>query len=157
MSDNGNVISLVTTKAAVAPPAESVDDLRAERDRLRALVLAMSDAVDAATDAAAKLTGEMTQEAYERGLHEGYEHGARTAEIDWRVNVAPIVASVVHRPPVALLEWRRWGQGGRERFGRPVKGDHGPWTPADIAALKQRWEQHAQEWQAAQASKGGDR
>jgi hypothetical protein len=38
----------------------------------------------------------------------------------------------------------RWG-GPRERFGDPLPGDRGPVAPADIAAIRQRWDTPAGE------------
>lgn len=138
-----DITSLVATKAAVDPPAGVVDDPATDPAQLRALVLSLSDAIEQVRQIEQDTARRLADEAYQRGLREGYERGARAYEADWRAVVAPIVASVAARPTVAELETRRWGDGGREHYARPMPGDHGPWTADDIAALKQRWERWA--------------
>ena len=59
------------------------------------------------------------REAYRRG----YEDGARYLEDTWPVIVAPVIA---YRPDHAELELRRWGPGGRERFGERRPEDRYP-------------------------------
>jgi hypothetical protein len=55
---------------------------------------------------------------YEAGRREGYEAGARQLEAEWPAIVRPLAG-----PSLQELELRRWGPGGRARFGDPRPGD----------------------------------
>jgi hypothetical protein len=58
---------------------------------------------------------------YADGDRDGYERGARLLETGWR-SIAPVPGEPTH----AELEIRRWGPGGRKRFGDPRPGDFRP-------------------------------
>jgi hypothetical protein len=74
---------------------------------------------------------ELCRQAYAMGRadgwREGYERGARVLEAEWPGVVARVVRG---GPSYAELEQRRWGPGGRERFGDPRPGDRFPGTEA---------------------------
>lgn len=76
-------------------------------------------------DAELALRRQLCREAYEAGQAEGwrlgYERGARLLEAEWPAVVAPLAG-----PSHAELERRRWGPGGRERFGERRAGDRFP-------------------------------
>jgi len=55
---------------------------------------------------------------YQDGDRVGYERGTRQMEATWAPIVRPLMG-----PLLAELELRRWGPGGRERFGDPRPGD----------------------------------
>jgi hypothetical protein len=55
---------------------------------------------------------------YADGERDGYERGTRQLETDW-----PAMAAGLGGLTHTALEWRRWGPGGRERFGDPRPGD----------------------------------
>lgn len=64
------------------------------------------------------------REAYDAGLAEGwrlgYEHGARLRQTEWPRAIAKLLSG---EPSLEELELRRWGPGGRERFGDPRPSD----------------------------------
>jgi hypothetical protein len=66
---------------------------------------------------------EAAREAYAAGWRRGYARGARELEAEWPAVVAPLVKG---GPDFAELELRRWGPGGRERFGAPHPNDRFP-------------------------------
>ena len=54
---------------------------------------------------------------------EMYEAGRRAAEAEMAAAWQRITAPVVHGVPVAEIEERRWGPGGRAHFADPRPGD----------------------------------
>ena len=58
---------------------------------------------------------------YEAGAREGYEAGGRLLEAGWPSIVKPLSGTAL-----AELQERRWGPGGRARFGEPRPGDRFP-------------------------------
>lgn len=105
-----------------------LDQMRAERDELRALVLDLSDGIDLVRVLADRDARAIGAEAYERGHRAGYERGARHL-----VDTAPHYEP--NAPTLAELEMLRWGPGGREHFADPRPGDRtGDEVRADAAA-----------------------
>jgi hypothetical protein len=86
-----------------------------------AYVLALSDE----RDMWQRVGLEREQAAFQHGQAAGIETGraAGAAELDaaWNKVAAPIAHP---SPSFAELETRRWGPGGRERFGEPREGDY---------------------------------
>lgn len=64
---------------------------------------------------------EAARAAYELGLEHGAEAQARAADRSWARGPLCLVPS---GPTLAELEQRRWGPGGRERFGERRPGDY---------------------------------
>lgn len=99
----------------MASDARDVTGLRA----VAALLAAQPD-----PESEVALWRQLCREAYKagraEGRREGYERGARLLEAQWPQIVAAVVSGA---PPLAELELRRWGPGGRERFGDPRPGD----------------------------------
>jgi hypothetical protein len=58
-----------------------------------------------------------------RGWREGYEQARAELEAAWR-QLADRIVRRANNPTFAELELRRWGPGGRERFGDPRRGDY---------------------------------
>jgi hypothetical protein len=66
--------------------------------------------------------------AYREGYQVGHEDGYRAGRQDMADELADawnrIAAEPLRRPTHAELEKRRWGPGGRARFGDPRPGDY---------------------------------
>jgi hypothetical protein len=71
-----------------------------------------------------KLRRQLAREAYERGRADGWRQGYARAEADmarrWQEIAGPIARGGI---TYQELEARRWGPGGRERFGDPRPED----------------------------------
>jgi hypothetical protein len=96
----------MSTIQPVAPPdADALLELSDERDRWLRRLLAAERA------------------AYKRGVEAGIEIGRRLEADDLAAEWKRIAAPVARGVPLAELERRRWGLGGRERFGDPRPDD----------------------------------
>jgi hypothetical protein len=110
------------------PPVSSTDSpsLRAGNVNGRipvrvAELLALSDERDAWQRRVLGAWRDGYQAGHAAGYERGYHRGARLLEAEWPVVVASVTAC---GPSFAELERRRWGPGGRERFGDPRPGDY---------------------------------
>jgi hypothetical protein len=61
--------------------------------------------------------------AYQRGVRDGIETGRRLESAERDAEWVRIARPAARGLPLAELERRRWGPGGREHFGDPQPGD----------------------------------
>ena len=114
------------TAPTLASPAAEIRRLRAERDKARRQ-LAQLQAVIVAPDPTQDIEywRSLFADAHRGELAEAYARGradeARERDQLWRDAADPIARS---GPTFAELERRRWGPGGRVRFGDAREGDY---------------------------------
>jgi hypothetical protein len=87
--------------------------------RALAELLERSDLLDASLRLRLRAWRDGFRFGYERGVDEGRRAEAAERDAAWRVIAAP----VAHGLPGDELSRRRWGPGGRGRFGDPRPGD----------------------------------
>jgi len=112
------------TAQVLASPAAEISRLRErlaaallELEQLRAIMLAS----DPGPDHWLELYRTASAADRAREYRAGREDMAREYEADWAAIAGPVARG---GPAFAELEFRRWGPGGRARFGDPRPGDH---------------------------------
>ena len=107
------------TARTLASPVQELARLRAEQEQLRALIVA------ADPTATPEYWRSLFADAHRADLEDAYRQGredmGREYEQDWAMIARPIARG---GPAFAELELRRWGPGGRARFGDPREGDY---------------------------------
>lgn len=111
--------------AQSASLADQLATVTAERDQLRAQLTALIDATTYDLDGywcrlAAELTRRAAANAWAAGVARGRELEAADDAARWRAVAGPVSRG---GPAWDEVEARRWGPGGRARFGDPRPGD----------------------------------
>lgn len=112
-------------RALVAELAGQLADAEADRDRACGQLAALLDATsyDPAAywlERAAELAGWAADDAWAAGVRRGRELEGAERDAAWNRIAAPIARG---GPAYAEMETRRWGPGGRARFGDARPGD----------------------------------
>jgi hypothetical protein len=130
---SSHVTEIRRLRALVAGLAARADAAEADRDRVRGQLSALLDATSYDYAAywrslAAELAGRAAAAGWEAGVRRGRELEGAERDAAWNRIAAPIARGGT---AYAEMEVRRWGPGGRARFGDAQPGDFAGFRDAE--------------------------